>query len=63
MPRLVLELDLDLYRLLVQAASSNGLSLADECRWRLEGGARRSRFMEALLTELRADDEPRAEQA
>lgn len=63
MPRLVLELDLDLYRLLVQAASSNGLSLADECRRRLEGGARRSRFMEALLTELRADDEPCAEQA
>lgn len=64
MPKLVLELDLDLYRLLVQAAGSNGLSLADECRRRLEGGARRSRYMEALLAELRANEElPRAEQA
>lgn len=57
MPKLTLDLDLELYRLLVQASRSNGLSLEDECRRRLEGGARRSRYMEALLAELRADDE------
>ena len=54
MPKLTLELDLELYRLLVQAARSNGLSLEDECLRRLEGGVRRSRYMEALLAELRA---------
>ncbi|MBB1520146.1 hypothetical protein [Aquipseudomonas guryensis] len=57
MPKLTLELDLELYRLLVQASRTNGLSLEDECLRRLEGGARRSRYMEALLAELRADDE------
>ena len=50
---------LSAYRLLVQAARSNGLSLEDECLRRLEGGVRRSRYMEALLAELRADDEQR----
>lgn len=57
MPKLTLELDVELYRLLLQAARNNGLSLEDECRWRLEGGVRRSRYLEALLAELRADDE------
>lgn len=56
MPRLTLELDMELYRLLVQAARTNGLSLQDECLRRLEGGVRRSRYMEALLAELRADE-------
>ena len=59
MPKLTLELNLELYRLLVQVARSNGLSLEDECLRRLEGGVRRSRYMEALLAELRADDEQR----
>ncbi len=59
MPRITLEIELDLYRLLVQAARTNNLSLEDECMRRLEGGARRSRYMEALLAELRADDEQR----
>ncbi|MDX5373352.1 MAG: hypothetical protein LPK18_13065 [Pseudomonadaceae bacterium] len=59
MPKLTLELDLELYRLLVQAARGNGLSLEEECLRRLEGGARRSRYMEALLAELRAEEAQR----
>lgn len=60
MPKLTLELDVDLYRLLVQAARSNDSSLEDECVRRLEGGVRRSRYVEALLAELHADaDIPR----
>ena len=51
MPKLTLELDVDLYRLLVQAARSNDSSLEDECVRRLEGGVRRSRYVEALLAE------------
>jgi hypothetical protein len=35
------------------------LSLENECLRRLEGGARRSRHMEALLAELRVDDSRR----
>lgn len=56
MPKLTLKLDLELYRLLVQAARSNGWSLEDECLRRLEGGVRRSRYMAALLAELRAEE-------
>lgn len=59
MPKLTLELELELYRLLQQAARSNQLSVEDECLRRLEGGARRSHYMEALLADLRADDEQR----
>ncbi|WP_043308563.1 hypothetical protein [Pseudomonas sp. ML96] len=57
MPKLTLELDLDLYRLLTQAARTNGLSLEEECLRRLEGGVRRASYMQALLAELRADGE------
>ena len=59
MPKLVLEIETDLYRMLQQAARTNQLSLEDECMRRLEGGVRRSRYMEALLAELRADDAQR----
>lgn len=59
MPKLILEIETDLYRMLQQAARTNQLSLEDECLRRLEGGARRSRYMEALLAELRADDAQR----
>lgn len=59
MPKLILEIETDLYRTLQQAARTNQLSLEDECLRRLEGGARRSRYMEALLAELRADDAQR----
>lgn len=62
MPKLTLDLELDLYRLLQQAARTNQLSLEDECLRRLEGGVRRSRYMHALLADLRADDEQRRAQ-
>ena len=63
MPRLTLEINTELYRMLQQAARTNHMSIEDECLRRLEGGARRSRYMEALLAELRADEaQRRAEQ-
>jgi hypothetical protein len=57
MPKLTLEIDLDLYRLLQQAARSNATSLEEECQRRLEGGVRRSRHIETLLAELQANSE------
>lgn len=57
MPKLTLEIDLDLYRLLQQAAQSNATSLEEECQRRLEGGMRRSRHIETLLAELKASSE------
>ncbi|CAM3739207.1 MULTISPECIES: hypothetical protein [Pseudomonadaceae] len=59
MPKLILEIETDLYRTLQEAARTNQLSLEDECLRRLEGGVRRSRYMEALLAELRAADAQR----
>lgn len=57
MPKLTLEVNLDLYRLLQQAARSNAISLEEECQRRLEGGVRRSRHIETLLAELQASSE------
>jgi hypothetical protein len=37
-------------------------ALEEECLQRLDGAARRSRYMHALLADLRADDEQRAQQ-
>ena len=62
MPRLIVELETDLYRMLQEAARINQLSLQEECVRRLEGGGRRSRYMEALLADLRADDAQRRAQ-
>lgn len=62
MPRLIVELETDLYRMLQEAARINQLSLQEACVRRLEGGGRRSRYMEALLAELRADDAQRRAQ-
>lgn len=59
MPKLTLDLDVELYRLLQQAARNNQISLEKECLQRLEGAAQRSRYMHALLADLRADDEQR----
>ncbi|CAE6904575.1 MULTISPECIES: hypothetical protein [Pseudomonas] len=59
MPSLILQVEAELYDMLQQAARTNQLSLEDECLRRLEGGVRRSRYMEALLAELRADDAQR----
>ena len=57
MPKLTLEIDLDLYRLLQAAARSNATRLEEECQRRLEGGVRRSRHIETLLAELQASSE------
>jgi hypothetical protein len=59
MPKLTLDVDVELYRLLQQAARTNQLGLQDECIRRLEGGVRRSRYVDALLAELRADEQQR----
>ncbi|MDH4553917.1 hypothetical protein E8F11_01805 [Pseudomonas sp. BN417] len=58
MPRREVEINGEHYRLLLEAAQRNGLSLEEECRRRLEAGLRRSSYMEALLAELRAAEEP-----
>lgn len=57
MQRINLELDTHLYRLLKNAAQANNLSLEEECLRRLLGGERRSRYLHALVAELRADEE------
>lgn len=57
MHRLTLQLDPTLYRLLKQAAQAGSLSLEEECLRRLEGTQRCSRYVQALVAELRADDE------
>lgn len=59
MPKLVLEIDLKLHRMLQQAARTNQLSLEDECVRRLEGGVRRSQHMDELLAELRLSEQRR----
>lgn len=59
MHRVTLELDPQLYRLLLSAAQANSLSLEEECMRRLNGGERRSRYLQALVAELRADEEQR----
>ena len=59
MHRMSLELDQDLYCLLKAAAQRNHLTLEQECLRRLEGRERRSRYLQALVAELRADDEQR----
>lgn len=57
MPRVILELDANLYVVLRSAAHANQLSLEEECLRRLEGAERRSRYVQALVAELRADEE------
>ncbi|MGV8917906.1 MAG: hypothetical protein ACOH2R_08920 [Pseudomonas sp.] len=59
MRRMCLELDQDLYCLLEAAAQVNHLTLEQECLRRLEGRQQRSHYMQALVAELRADDEQR----
>ncbi|MHC8288420.1 hypothetical protein ACYZUD_16700 [Pseudomonas sp. XS1P51] len=59
MTRVILEIDTQLYRLLKSSAETHHLSLEEECCRRLEGVDRRSRYLQALLAELRAEDEQR----
>ncbi|AUM68540.1 MULTISPECIES: hypothetical protein [Pseudomonas] len=59
MARVTLELDRQLYLTLLEAAKANQVSLEEECCRRLEGRTWRSRYLQALVAELRADDEQR----
>jgi hypothetical protein len=59
MTKIILEIDTQLYRLLKVSAETNHLSLEEECCRRLAGGERRSRYLQALVAELRAEDEQR----
>ncbi len=59
MARVVLEIDTQLYRMLQESAKAHQLSLEQECCRRLAGGERRSRYLQALVAALRAEDEQR----
>jgi hypothetical protein len=59
MTRVTLELDGQLYLMLLEAAQANRVSLEEECCRRLEGREWRSRYLQALVAELRADEEQR----
>ncbi|MFJ3484034.1 hypothetical protein ACIPL1_11720 [Pseudomonas sp. NPDC090202] len=54
-----LEVDHDLFRLLNEAADSHQLTLEQECLSRLRNDGRRSYYLQALVAELRADDQQR----
>ncbi|QZI69510.1 hypothetical protein K5F93_24620 [Pseudomonas protegens] len=59
MTTVVLEVDPQLYQLLQAEAAAHHLSLEEECRRRLAGEERPSRYLQALVAELRADDQQR----
>ncbi|GGU81016.1 hypothetical protein GCM10009504_42210 [Pseudomonas laurentiana] len=59
MGRLVLEVDTQLYASLQRAARAGNLSLEQECLRRLEESECHSRYIQALVSELRADEEQR----
>ena len=59
MSLVILEVDAQLYRLLQSAAERNHVSLEEECRRRLEGQEQRSPYLQALVAELRAEEEQR----
>ncbi|OQR32718.1 hypothetical protein BWR59_12210 [Pseudomonas sp. Bc-h] len=54
-----LEVDQDLLRSLTEAARSNHSTLEQECVKRLKQNGRRSFYLQALVPELRADDQQR----
>lgn len=59
MHRLVIEVDGQLFQLLAREAQAHHLSLEGECLRRLQGAERQSRYLQALLAELRAEEEQR----
>jgi hypothetical protein len=59
MARVILEIDTQLYRMLQSSAETHHLSLEEECCRRLRAGEQRSHYLQALLAELRAEDEQR----
>ena len=54
-----LEIDSQLLWLLTEAAKRNHSTLEQECVRRLKQEGGRSRYMQALLAEMRADDQAR----
>lgn len=54
-----LEIDEKLYRSLNEAASRHQLTLEEECLRRLSQNGRRSYYLQALVAELRAEDQQR----
>jgi hypothetical protein len=54
-----LEVDQQVYGLLIEAARSNHTTLEQECLRRLAPVGRRSCYMQALLAEMRAEDQQR----
>ncbi len=61
MQRISLEVDSELLGMLRRSALANNVTLEEECLRRLDGTQRRSRYMQALVAELRADDAQRRE--
>ncbi|CAI8914606.1 MULTISPECIES: hypothetical protein [unclassified Pseudomonas] len=59
MTLVILEIDTQLYQMLKSAAEDHQVSLEEECRRRLEGREQRSPYLQALVAELRADEEQR----
>lgn len=59
MVRLTLEVDQIEYAMLKEAADRNQLTLEQECLRRLGAGERHSRYVQALVAEMRAEDEQR----
>ncbi|WP_176511568.1 hypothetical protein [Pseudomonas faucium] len=59
MYRLVIEVDRELYQQLENAAQDHHVSLEEECRRRLATLECQSRYLQALLAEMRADEEAR----
>lgn len=54
-----LEVDQDLYRRLNEAARRSHSTVAQECIRRLSQNGRRSYYLQALVAELRAEDQQR----
>ncbi|MFJ5295208.1 hypothetical protein [Pseudomonas sp. SLFW] len=54
-----LEVDVDLYRSLSEAARRSHSTVEQECIRRLSQNGRRSYYLQALVAELRAEDQQR----
>ncbi|KQQ68094.1 hypothetical protein ASF84_02875 [Pseudomonas sp. Leaf127] len=54
-----IEMDQWLYDAIEQSAQTEGLTVQQECLRRLRGEETRSRYVQALIAELRADEEQR----
>ncbi|MEB0045764.1 MULTISPECIES: hypothetical protein [unclassified Pseudomonas] len=59
MAKVILEIDAQLYGLLKSSAEARRLSIEEECYRRLQNAERRSLYLQALLAELRAQEEQR----